>query len=418
MLRRGSGHLVSIIAGYQVNRRQEYSSPHSHGYEPVPEGDLELDFKLQTLTLNVDHQIKTSERNHISFGLNSEGQHNTIAGYSFLLPEFDQVTAGVYFSDKYYFNENLMVNGGIRFDYGFIDIKEFIDPYIEFYLKDSAEAAKYKVRSPAIRSSVADITYAGGVVYSLNSFSDIKVNLGKSYRMPTANELSSNGIHHGTFRHEMGDSTLKSEKSYQFDATYDYQIKNSSIVVGGFVNYFPNFIFLNPSGEFSFLPDAGQIYKYVQSTAFRTGGELQFKTELFNRLDINIAAEYVFAIDLENHYPIPFTPPLNIVSEIGYHFKNTEYFKNSILTSTFQLVTAQNQVARNELSTPGYSLLGIALSTDLILKSHLMQVSFRIDNIFDTKYYNHLSFYRPLDLPEAGRNFQLTMKIPIIKQAK
>jgi len=86
--------------------------------------------------------------------------------------------------------------------------------------------------------------------------------------------------------------------------------------------------------------------------------------------------------------------------------------------ASYQVVTAQNQVARNELPTPGYNVLGIALSTDLNLKSTLIKLSFRIDNIFDTKYYNHLSFYRPLDLPEAGRSFQLTMKIPIIKQVK
>jgi len=417
-LRRGSGHIVSINAGYQMNRRKEYSSPHSHGYEPVPEGNLELDFKLQTATLNVDHKINTSDRNIINFGLNSEGQHNTIAGYSFLLPEFNQVTAGLYFSDKYSISQKLMINGGIRFDYGFIDINQFIDPYIEIYLTDSLQAAKYKVRSPAINNSLADITYAAGIVYSLSAFADIKFNAGKSFRMPTANELSSNGIHHGTFRHEMGDSTLNSEQSYQFDATFDYHLQKTRIVIGGFANYFPNFIFLNPSGEFSFLPDAGQIYKYVQSSAFRTGGELQFKTELFNRFDINIAAEYVFAVDLENNYPVPFTPPLNILSEIGYLFNNTVNFKNSILTASFQVVTAQNQVARNELPTPGYSLLAIALSTDLNLKSNLIQMSFRIDNIFDTQYYNHLSFYRPLDLPEAGRSFQLTMKIPILKQTK
>ena len=416
--RRGSGHMVTINAGYQMNRRKEYSSPHSHGYEPVPEGNLELDFKLQTATLNVDHKINTSDRNIINFGLNSEGQHNTIAGYSFLLPEFNQVTAGLYFSDTYNITEKLMINGGVRFDYGFIDIKQFIDPYIEIYLTDSLQAAKYKVRSPAIKNSLADITYAAGLVYSLSALADVKINIGKSFRMPTANELSSNGIHHGTFRHEMGDSTLNSEKSYQFDATFDYHIEKTRIVLGGFANYFPNFIFLNPSGEFSFLPDAGQIYKYVQSGAFRTGGELQFKTELFNRFDINIAAEYVFAIDLENNYPIPFTPPLNVLSEIGYLFKNTGYFKNSILMASYQVVTAQNQVARNELPTPGYNVLGIALSSDLNLKSTLIKLSFRIDNIFDTKYYNHLSFYRPLDLPEAGRSFQLTMKIPIIKQVK
>ena len=37
---------------------------------------------------------------------------------------------------------------------------------------------------------------------------------------------------------------------------------------------------------------------------------------------------------------------------------------------------------------------------------------FQIRNVFDTPFYNHLSFYRKLNVPEPGRNVQVILKIP------
>ncbi len=45
----------------------------------------------------------------------------------------------------------------------------------------------------------------------------LKLNGAKSFRMPGASELGSNGIHHGSFRYELGDTTLTSEYAYQLD---------------------------------------------------------------------------------------------------------------------------------------------------------------------------------------------------------
>lgn len=414
--RQGSAHLVSINAGYQINRRKEFSSPHSHGYEPVPEGNLELDFKLQTASLNVDHQIKNTQNNTFNFGINTEYQNNSIGGYSFLLPAFSQGTAGLYFFDKYQVSDKLMANAGLRYDFGLMSISQFIDPYISIYLSDSILAAKYKVRSPALKRMLNDYSFAIGAVYSVSPKSDIKLNAGKSFRMPTANEFSSNGIHHGTFRHEMGDSTLHSENSYQLDADIDYRSEIFKVNGGGFMNYFPDFIFLNPSGEFSFLPDAGQIYKYVQSKAFRVGGELQIEYRPVKSLKISTVGEVVFATDLETGYPIPFTPPLNVISEAEYDFNDYKFLRNSAISFSWKWVSAQNRVARNELATDGYNVFSIAIWSDVSLGNTTLRFSGRIDNLLNAKYYNHLSFYRPLDIPEAGRNFQLSLSIPFLKQ--
>ena len=42
-------------------------------------------------------------------------------------------------------------------------------------------------------------------------------------------------------------------------------------------------------------------------------------------------------------------------------------------------------------------------------KSNPLQVKLKLNNVFDTKYYNHTSFYRLIDIPEAGRNISIAL---------
>ena len=75
----------------------------------------------------------------------------------------------------------------------------------------------------------------------------------------------------------------------------------------------------------------------------------------------------------------------------------------------------QDRIAQGEEITPGYSLWGIGYQTTLKLDAFKANINFRIDNLFNTKYFNHTSFYRRLQIPEMGRNIQLSVKIPFGK---
>jgi iron complex outermembrane recepter protein len=41
-----------------------------------------------------------------------------------------------------------------------------------------------------------------------------------------------------------------------------------------------------------------------------------------------------------------------------------------------------------------------------------------VQNLLNTVYWNHLSYYRQIGLPEAGRNVQLSLNIPFNTQMK
>ena len=109
-----------------------------------------------------------------------------------------------------------------------------------------------------------------------------RLNTGRAFRTPTAIELASNGIHHGSFRHELGDNNLDSEKGYYLDGNFEWNSSQFNLSLSPYLYYFSNYIYLSPSGEWSSLPHAGQIYKYQQSKALLSGVELSFTKSLMD----------------------------------------------------------------------------------------------------------------------------------------
>jgi len=404
-----SNGFVEMNIGFQNNFRQEWSLFHTHypnQSSPEINPDLELEFRLNTISTDIKYK-NSSLKNDFEIGVTSQHQINDIKGYMFLLPSYTRTSAGGFIYNKYIPNKKLIIDGGIRFDFGTTRISEYYSIYTQHN------------KSENLRTDFYDFSWALGLSYLINKDFNFKTNIGKSFRMPNASELSANGVHHGSFRYEVGDKNIKSEYSYQYDAGLYFENEKFISELSLFANYFPNFIFLTPTGSYLhpdgyeiLEADAGQIYQYVQSKAFRTGGEILLSYNPIERITILTSAEYVYATDLK--YPIPFTPPLNIYSafiygfpKIGRHIENTEFQINANFTSP------QNRVARNELKTDGYSIYNFNLSTNIIFFKTNINFAFQIQNIFNTKYFNHLSFYRLIELPETGRNFQLSIKIPV-----
>ena len=403
---------ITADFGFQHNLRREYSQPHTHGYGPMPEGDLELELRLQTATLNTAWEYYSSAAHLLSVGISAEYQHHRTGGYSFLLPRFEQLTGGVFVIDRYHFSDKLTGTAGLRYDVGRIHIHRHLDRYLP---------AAYQQRSPELEKAQGDASFGAGLAWRPHPQWEVKVNVGKSFRMPTASEYASNGVHHGMFRHELGDSTLRPERSYQADVHLAFKkdyagfITHISCTADGFANYFPNFIFLNPTGAFSWLPDAGQYYRYEQSRAFRAGGEVQLHVDFAARFSLESSAEYVHAVDLRSRYPIPFTPPLYLTTGVSVRLPETAFLRRNRLAVTHRYAAAQRRVSRNEAVTPGYQLVDVSVAFALPLgkQNAGAHVTLQLQNLFNTEYYNHISFYRYLNIPEPGRNVRLSLEISL-----
>ena len=225
-----------------------------------------------------------------------------------------------------------------------------------------------------------------------------------------------NGVHHGTFRHELGDSTLKAERGIQADWSIAYQQNHFVFTFTPFVSFYKNFIYLAPTQYFSSMldeeafPEGGQIYQYKQNDAFYVGGEATVEYHPLKSLHLKASGEYVRNYNLDTQLPLPFTPAPSVFVEAMYHFKGQKIKPN--VGVNFKHVLAQNRTDRNERATEGYQLLGATVGAEFTIAGIKPVLSVTANNLLDTKYMNHLSRYRLLNLPEQGRNIIVNLYLP------
>lgn len=405
---------VEIDLGYQRNQREEHSDPTAHGREPGPDGSLEHGLDLQTITANARYFWHSSENHMRVIGLQGQYQWHNWDGFAFLLPEFNSANLGVFVYEEYSWANRFTATGGLRFDLANRDITAYSE-------SDGEDFFQYNEQ---INRSYYNFSGALGISYYPNENLNTKINLGTSYRVPTPNELSINGLHHGTFRYELGNSSLTSERGMQMDFVFNYQRKDFSFVLTPFASYFKNFIYLSSTSQFSssfnpFLPaESGQIYQYLQHDAFFYGTEVAIEYHPLEELHWRAAYEYVYNYNLDTKLPLPFTPPGSLYTELEYGFDIEKGWIEGIhLGTNVKRVFDQNRVDRNERTTPGYWLLGINTGIDFSLGNNTtIQTTFSAQNLLNSNYFNHLSRYRLLNLPEQGRNFVISLRIPFAIQ--
>lgn len=400
---------LELDFGYQNNYRQENSLPHAHGQGPAAVGTKAVAFQLQTLSLNSRFYTKNFKILDAIFGLQSSFQNNKISGYEFLFPNFNYFQMGAFVIEKYKINPQLFVNAGARLDFATLhtqstQVAVYDNP------RNPINFIGFQTRNEALDKLWANVSFSTGLSYLPNEWLKLKLNMGKSYRNPTPQELSVNGVHHGTFRHEKGDINLLPEHGYQFDLGAFIEYKKVYFSFTPFFNFFENYIYLRPTAQFSTLPDGRQVYQFSQSKATLWGGEVAVEYKPIKNIKLSSNAEYVVANNVDTYLPLPMIPPFCSQNDVEY-----EFFKpfNGFIKWNTALYSAQNRTDRNELQTDEYLLNHLSMGLKPVYKKMKFNVYFQVQNVFNTQYFNHLSRYRFLGLPEAGRNFVITVKVGI-----
>lgn len=409
-------HLLQADLGYQHNFRQEFSQYVNHGYMPplypdtmrIP-SDLEREFDKQVYSLNVRDRLILN-RHELTFGLNGEYQSNRINGWSFLVPSFKQTTVGFFLYDKFKLSDQILLHGALRYDYGMLRMF----PYTDWFQTEGKKLS----RAANLTRTFNSVVWSAGINYSSLGPFRLKANIGKSFRMPIAKELSANGVNYHYFSYERGNPSLNPEQSYQTDLTLSWNTEKWSVQLSPFYNYFPNYIYLNPSAKHDYLYGAGnQIFDYAQSRVMRYGGEIQLKYQIMKTLDTELLGEYLYAKQLagdKKGYTLPFSPPASLLLNLTWSPFLKNSFTDTYLSVDYRIIAAQNNIVPPEKKTPGCSVINIQAGTKVRLYNQPVIISLQAQNLLNTRYLNHTSFYRLIELPEAGRNIILSLKVPIM----
>lgn len=405
-----NNHKIKLNTAFQNNYREEHSEAVAHGYMPKPDGTLERRYVKNTYTAEIQDEVKFSERHSLTTGINTEYQHNTIGGWGFLIPAYTRLTAGMYAYNKFEIHQNLFFHSGLRYDAGTVRTKAYYD----WYPSAMEHGNSYVQRAEDSRRNFNNISAAAGFSYIKGNY-NYKINAGKSFRMPLASELSSDGVNYHMFRYEKGNISLKAETSYQLDAEVSYEKNGWHFSLTPFINYFDNYIYLNPTARYY---ESLQIYEYMQSKVLRAGGELNIGFQLLENLDIDASAEYVISRQksgAKKNFPLPFSPPLRGLFSAKYSFGKVGFMEDFRLKADFHLSAKQTDIVPPEQITNGFAVLDMALMTDVNLfekKENNPKLRLKLNNVLNKKYFDNLSFYRIIEVPQPGRNVSVSLTVP------
>ncbi len=396
---------IRFNVGFQRSERQELSRPHQPGFVPMNADSLSLGLTLNTTQWNVWKDWVLPNAWRLKTGLQFQLKQNEIQGNEFLIPQFTQHQQAFYASvvdqNEFRFHQFF----GFRIEQGGIVAQGYQQPWYNM----NQPTDSLLVRSLPLSNSRTGWAAQYGWTWNAPSDWQIHCVLGKVYRVPQINEWAINGIHHGSHRHEKGNAQLNWESGYQWDANVMKEWKNGHAQWTGFVAYYDNFIFLSPQSYFSDLPDGGQVYQYLQKQVMWSGGEIFADWHPLMWWNTDFSAEAIYTREMETGLGFPFVAPITLKSNQRFHWEMGSRHAFSILLNT-RYAFDQNRVARNEKQTKGYFVMNVnAQYTYQWTDQNSLSVVLQCNNVNDHVYYNHLSLYRPMNLPEQGRWVQGTV---------
>ena len=382
---------------YQRNLREERSEPVGHGYMPTPDGSLERRFDKSTYTGQIGMRYQVSDQQTLSTGFSGEYQHNRRDGWGFIIPDFETTSLGAYVMDRYTLSEQMIVNAGLRFDHAHTHISSYSD----WYETPVNGVPTYKQRSADLTRRFNSFTWSAGMNYNLGEWV-LKANVGKSFRVPIPKELGADGINYHIFRYERGNASLDPEESYQLDACILWAGDALTVQVEPYVNYFPNYIYLNPTSDYV---EGLQLYHYTQAEVLRWGFEAEASYRFDEHWTASLKGEYLYARQQsgpKKGYTLPFSTPWSVDADVRYSLKN-----DGFIGLNAHFVGTQHEIVPPEKPTDGYWTLNASCGKNVALGKTMLKVSLQANNLLDKRYYDHTSYYRLIDVPEPGRNLSL-----------
>ncbi len=399
--------------GYQNNQRGEIAQPHSAAFLNEKENgnpNQALDLNLSTYTFNTRYFIKDSTSKRI-IGLSAQYKSNQIAGYEFIIPAYKTGLIGLFGLYNRTFKNGWKLSTGARFEVNYLAFDSSKTPYYRNgqYVGDAFRSPSFDEFRPIVSASF-------GLNKELKKDLIVKFNVAKTSRMIQANELGSNGLHHGAFRFERGNIDLNSERAIQNDASIFYEKKRWIVDVSVFYNHFFNFVYLSPSARFAQLnvegtiypyPEAGQLFEHTQSRARHLGYEAQLEYSFTSVISGYISSEYTDLVNTDKNEYVPFVAPLSVKSGVEAVVKPKNDAVDEIHAElNIGLYGAQKKVPRNDIPTTSYELVNGNIS---MYFHNGMEVNVTANNLLNAFYFSNLSRYKIIGLPEPGRSFKVKL---------
>ncbi|MFT5330456.1 MAG: iron complex outermembrane receptor protein [Parasphingorhabdus sp.] len=277
----------------------------------------------------------------------------------------------------------------------------------ELQLEGAARFDQTAIRAPVINFDRSFGTFSGafGVAY-VPGQGDLKfgINLSRSARAPSAEELLSNGPHVATEAFEIGNPNFTTEKSWggELYARYNDDIFALSATVFG--NLFSDYIFEAETGA---VEDGLPVFQYFQQDAtyygFEASGSAKFAMVGDFDLTANMVTDLVHANIDNGGGPIPRIPPFRVLGGLE---ANSDYFD---LRGEVEWSASQNRVATFETPSDSFTMVNASAAWRPFGKGGNLTLLASANNIFDVNARRHASFTKDY-VPLSGRDIRVSAR--------
>lgn len=195
-------------------------------------------------------------------GLNMASREFEAAGDEAFVPLNEQFRWGLFGLARYSFDD-VILEGSIRLD------------------SQNNETTNLSFAGENFDENITTYSAAFTGVYEIVEGTSVGINLSRSERAPTAEELFSNGFHPATNTVEIGDVNLDTEVAYSAELSFKTNIGPLRFGANIYYTDYNDFIFLSPTGDFfeegdPFPADEGlPVFAYQQADAELYGFEFE-----------------------------------------------------------------------------------------------------------------------------------------------
>ncbi|PRZ20324.1 TonB-dependent receptor [Flavobacterium granuli] len=372
---------IDVDLGYVANDRSEFEDSNVAG----------LQMKLKTFNYDAKYYFPKMGKLESIVGIQGMHQTNTNSGEEYLIPDATTNDFGVFGTANYEWKSNV-IQAGLRFDNRQITSIAHGEPEEEGYFKSIDKSFDSFNASLGYKTNLADAL-------------TLRLNLASGFRAPNLAELTSNGVHEGSNRYEVGNSDLKTEQNLQTDLNLEYGNSHFEFFVNGFYNHINNYIYTSPAGT---QIDANDVFNYIQNNAKLYGGEigLHLHPHPLDWLHYETSFETVTGKKQDGDY-LPLIPVNNWKNTIRTEFKIKNWLEEGFAALSINTTLNQNKVSGFETSSNGYTLVNLGFGGKVKLGKTAFDLSLNGNNLFDKSYIAHLSRLKTDGIPNIGRNVVL-----------
>jgi iron complex outermembrane receptor protein len=370
---------LDVNLGYIQNDRSEFEDSNV----------AVLHMVLNTFDYNIKYYLPALGKVETIVGVQGMSQENKNLAEEFLIPNARTNDFGVFGTGIYDWGSNSL-QAGFRFDYRHLISEEHGVADEEGYFE------------------ALDKTYDSfnaSLGYKTNFSKDLtfRLNAATGFRAPTLAELSSNGVHEGTFRYEVGNPNLYTEQNLQTDLDLEYKISHFEFSVSAFYNHINDYIYASPTGA---EIDGLRVYDYIQNNANLYGGEvaLHFHPHPLDWLHFETSFETVTGKLQDGGY-LPQIPANNWNNTIKTDFTIGKWLEEGFATLNVSTTFNQDKVSGFDISSDGYALLNMGFGGKVKLGKTAFDVNLNGNNLLNKTYIPHLSRLATAGIPNLGINF-------------